>query len=49
MIDSTLFSKSVVMENNGEEISPNLLETEKLINRSTLYHLILSFAKSIHD
>lgn len=49
MIDSSIYSKSQILENNLEEFNSAALDTDIQINRSTLYHLLLSFTKSIHS
>jgi hypothetical protein len=46
MIDSALFSKNAALD-LGEELKTDLGDSEKLVNKSTLYHLILSFASLI--
>lgn len=46
MIDSALFSRNTALD-LGEEWKTDLGDSEKLVNRSTLYHLILGFASMI--
>ena len=48
MIDSALFSRSTIFE-LGEEIKGENYETEKKVNKSTLYHMIQSFVSAIHQ
>jgi len=46
MISSALFSRGASYE-NIEEIMVDFTDSEKMVNRSILYHLILSFVNSI--
>ena len=48
MISSGLFSRGTSYE-NIEEIMVDFTDNEKMVNRSILYHLILSFVTSIQD
>jgi hypothetical protein len=48
MISSALFSRNTSYE-NIEEIMVDFTDNEKMVNRSILYHMILSFVTSIQD
>lgn len=48
MIDSALFSRATPFE-NMDEWKPDAADNEIMINRSTLYHLILSFTATIFE
>lgn len=48
MINSSIFSRATSFE-NAEEMKADLSDNEKMVNRSVLYHLILSFTTSIND
>lgn len=48
MIDSALFSRATAFE-NMEEWKPEAGDNDIMVNRSTLYHLILAFTSTIYE
>ena len=48
MIESGLFSKSTVLE-LSEDMPAEIADSERPIQRSTLYHLLLSFATMLNN
>jgi hypothetical protein len=47
MISSSIFSGATF--ENIEDLKADLVDNERMVNRSVLYHLILSFVTSIND
>jgi hypothetical protein len=48
MINSSIFSRATSFE-NFEDLKADLSDNERMLNRSVLYHLILSFVTSISE